>query len=246
MGNRNSTTISWCFNTHLGVGNFVVEFQVGIPLWIIHVHYPPGYSPRGGLMHMLHRDWCVVGADHGWNDQMLCSVYVYTWAVILLWCTSCMVWSVYLKHCSRLHDGYHVFRLPRQGGRSGPLRWSFPSFTTERYNCFGLFSKLYSRLVLNNRRARTKQNKRCKTLYPLTPRFCLFYLFKPLSHYLVLFLAMIKLLPLNFDHQSIVHCLSYTSMRSKLFFEKYIVSIQDIVGFCKKKHQLQHQHLQQQ
>ena len=27
---------------------------------------------------MLHRDWCVAGAGHGWNYQMLCYVYVYT------------------------------------------------------------------------------------------------------------------------------------------------------------------------
>ena len=120
--------------------------------------------------------WCYMGRI-GFGTVFFILVSVcYTWAFGLL-VTSCMVWSVYSKHCSRLHDGHCVFRLPWQGRRGGSCGGASPVHT-ERYICFRLLAKLYGRLVLNKKACAYPLGKNYKHFILSSP-FCLVYLFKP-------------------------------------------------------------------
>ena len=127
---------------------------------------------------------------------VLVSVW-YTWAFGLM-VTSCMVWSVYSKHCSRLHDGHCVFRLPWQSRRGGSCGGA-SSVHTERYRRFRLLAKLYSRLVLNKKACASLKKKPKNTkkhFYPLT--HFVWFICSNLFSLLDPILAMTKLFKFNF------------------------------------------------
>ena len=125
------------------------------------------------------------GTGFGSVFFVLVSVW-YTWAFGLM-VTSCMVWSVYSKHCSRLHDGHCVFRLPWHSRRGGSCGWA-SSVHTERYRRFRLLTKLYSRLVLNKKacaypQKKPKKNSKHFILLPILSGLFV----QTFSHYLILF-----------------------------------------------------------
>ena len=127
---------------------------------------------------------------------ILVSVW-YTWAFGLL-VTSCMVWSVYSKHCSRLHDGHSVFRLPWQPRRGGSCGGASPVHT-ERYKCFRLLAKLYSRLVLNKKACAYPLKKPKTTTSTLSSQsHFAWFICSNLFSLLDLILAMTKLFQTNF------------------------------------------------